>query len=96
MYTFSSEDPHVEVQEILAKHSSDPESEPRLKLLLPHIVSTFGGNKSVKEIMEELEKNQRSDDPTGMITLLKYSIFERTHTLKFRSGIREVMIHCVY
>ncbi|KAI3811117.1 hypothetical protein L1987_20834 [Smallanthus sonchifolius] len=61
--TTFSEDPHVEVQEILAKYSSNPESEPRLKLLLHHIVSTFGGNKSVKETMEEVEKKQRSDDP---------------------------------
>ncbi|KAI3801899.1 hypothetical protein L1987_30016 [Smallanthus sonchifolius] len=61
--TTFSEDPHVEVQEILAKYSSNPESEPRLKLLLPHIISTFGGNKSVKETMEEVEKKQRSDDP---------------------------------
>ncbi|KAK9055068.1 hypothetical protein SSX86_026148 [Deinandra increscens subsp. villosa] len=58
-----SDKAHVEVQEILAKYSSNPESEPRLKLLLPHIVSTFGGNISVKETMEELEKKLRSDDP---------------------------------
>ncbi|KAI7742394.1 hypothetical protein M8C21_033280 [Ambrosia artemisiifolia] len=62
--TTFSEDPHVDVQEILAKYNSNPDSEARLMLLLPNIVSTFGGNKSVKEIMEELEKNQRSDDPT--------------------------------
>ncbi|KAF5805294.1 putative 3-hydroxyisobutyryl-CoA hydrolase [Helianthus annuus] len=59
-----SDDPHVEVQEILAKYNSNPDSEARLKVLLPRIVSIFGGNKSVKEIMEDLEKNQRSDDPT--------------------------------
>ncbi|GJT82982.1 3-hydroxyisobutyryl-CoA hydrolase-like protein 3, mitochondrial isoform X2 [Tanacetum coccineum] len=57
-------DPHREVQATLEKYSSNPESEPRLKLLLPHIVSTFGSNKSVKEIMDELEKNQESDDAT--------------------------------
>ncbi|XP_023750873.1 3-hydroxyisobutyryl-CoA hydrolase-like protein 3, mitochondrial [Lactuca sativa] len=56
-------DPYLEVEEILGKYSRNPESEPRLKLLLPHIVSTFGSNKSVKEIMEDVEKNQKNDDP---------------------------------
>ncbi|CAI9298451.1 unnamed protein product [Lactuca saligna] len=55
-------DAYIEVEEILGKYSRDPESEPRLKLLLPHIVSTFGANKSVKEIIEHLEKNQKNDD----------------------------------
>ena len=64
---YSLEDPHREVQATLEKYSSNPESEPRLKLLLPHIVSTFGSNKSVKEIMDELEKYQESDDATGNI-----------------------------
>nr|XP_043626071.1 3-hydroxyisobutyryl-CoA hydrolase-like protein 3, mitochondrial [Erigeron canadensis] len=57
-----SEDPHHDLQSILAKYSSNPESESRLKLLLPHIVSTFGANKSVKEIMEDLEKHQQNAD----------------------------------
>ncbi|MFS7982407.1 putative 3-hydroxyisobutyryl-CoA hydrolase [Helianthus anomalus] len=59
-----SEDPHHDLQAILAKHSSTPESEPRLKLLLPRIISTFGANKSVKEIMEELEQHSQSADTT--------------------------------
>lgn len=59
-----SEDPHHDLQAILAKYGCSPESESRLKLLLPHIVSTFGANKSVKEIMEELEKHQQSADLT--------------------------------
>ncbi|XP_071715659.1 3-hydroxyisobutyryl-CoA hydrolase-like protein 3, mitochondrial isoform X3 [Rutidosis leptorrhynchoides] len=61
-----SEDPHHELQTILATYASNPESESRLKLLLPHIVSTFGANKSVKEIMEALEKYQQNADLTGI------------------------------
>uniref|UniRef100_A0A251SXD1 3-hydroxyisobutyryl-CoA hydrolase n=1 Tax=Helianthus annuus TaxID=4232 RepID=A0A251SXD1_HELAN len=59
-----SEDPHHDLQAILAKHSSTLQSEPRLKLLLPRIISTFGANKSVKEIMEELEQHSQSADTT--------------------------------
>ncbi|GJZ52934.1 3-hydroxyisobutyryl-CoA hydrolase-like protein 3, mitochondrial isoform X1 [Tanacetum coccineum] len=59
-----SEDPHHDLQSILAKHSSNPESESRLKLLLPKIVSTFGANKSAKEIMKDLETHQQSADLT--------------------------------
>ncbi|XP_071698119.1 3-hydroxyisobutyryl-CoA hydrolase-like protein 3, mitochondrial [Rutidosis leptorrhynchoides] len=62
--TTFSEDPHHQVQSILAKYNCNPDSEPQLKLLLPHIVSTFGGNKPIKEIMKELEKNQQSADAT--------------------------------
>ncbi|CAN4116191.1 unnamed protein product [Withania somnifera] len=57
-----SEDPDVEIKELLAKCSSNPDTEPRLKSLLPRIVSTFGGNKSVREILEELENHQQSAD----------------------------------
>lgn len=67
---YSSEDPHLEVQAILGKYNSNPESDARLKLLLPHIASTFGANKCVKEIIEDLEKNQKSADVTGKISLL--------------------------
>ncbi|XP_071715661.1 3-hydroxyisobutyryl-CoA hydrolase-like protein 3, mitochondrial isoform X2 [Rutidosis leptorrhynchoides] len=59
-----SEDPHHELQAILATYASNPESESRLKLLLPHVVSTFGSNKSVKEIMEALENYQQNADLT--------------------------------
>nr|XP_043619306.1 3-hydroxyisobutyryl-CoA hydrolase-like protein 3, mitochondrial [Erigeron canadensis] len=62
--TSFSEDPHPEVQAILAQYNCNPESEPQLKLLLPHIVSTFGTNKSVTDIIQELEKNQKSGDST--------------------------------
>ncbi|KAM7509471.1 hypothetical protein LguiA_019924 [Lonicera macranthoides] len=60
--TTFSEDPHQDIKSLLAKYSSNPESEPQLKSLLPHIVSTFGGNKSVTDIIKELEKHQQSTD----------------------------------
>ncbi|KAI3775496.1 hypothetical protein L1987_50074 [Smallanthus sonchifolius] len=49
---------------LLSVTFSMPESEPRLKLLLPRIISTFGANKSVKEIIEELEQHHLSADAT--------------------------------
>ncbi|KAG4113114.1 hypothetical protein ERO13_D13G202100v2 [Gossypium hirsutum] len=57
-----SEDPHKDVTSLLAKYSSDPESEAQLKLLLPQITSCFNANKSVKEIIEELKKHQQSTE----------------------------------
>ncbi|KAL3535778.1 hypothetical protein ACH5RR_004239 [Cinchona calisaya] len=60
--TSFSEDPHEDIRGILAKYSSKPESEPHLKLLLPQVISTFSGTKSVQEIIEELEKHQESSD----------------------------------
>ncbi|KAI3790208.1 hypothetical protein L2E82_03077 [Cichorium intybus] len=60
--TTFSEDPDHDLQEILGKFSSNPESESKLKSLLPHIISTFGANKSVKEIIEDLEKYQQDTD----------------------------------
>ncbi|XP_016505447.1 3-hydroxyisobutyryl-CoA hydrolase-like protein 3, mitochondrial isoform X2 [Nicotiana tabacum] len=57
-----SEDPDEEIKELLAKYSSNPDSEPRLKSLLPRIISTFAGNKSIREIIEELENHQQSAD----------------------------------
>ncbi|KHN21553.1 3-hydroxyisobutyryl-CoA hydrolase-like protein 3, mitochondrial [Glycine soja] len=58
-----SQDPHQDIKVLLARYESNPESEAQLKLLLPQIVSTFGGNKSVTEIIEELKKHQSSTDP---------------------------------
>ncbi|KAG9152952.1 hypothetical protein Leryth_012555 [Lithospermum erythrorhizon] len=57
-----SEDPHQDITALLQKYSSKPESEPSLKLLLPRIISTFSGNKPIKEIVEELENHQQSAD----------------------------------
>lgn len=59
--TFSG-NPDENVKELLEKYSRNPESEPRLKLLLPWIIPTFGINKSVKECMVELENHQLSGD----------------------------------
>ncbi|KNA08115.1 hypothetical protein SOVF_165420 isoform A [Spinacia oleracea] len=57
-----SEDPHQDIETIVSKYSSELESEPQLKVLLPHIVSAFDANKSISEIIEELRKHQQSSD----------------------------------
>ncbi|KAH0651758.1 hypothetical protein KY284_031670 [Solanum tuberosum] len=57
-----SQDPDEDIKELLAKYSTNPDSESRLKSLLPRIISTFGGNKPVKNIIEELENHQQSAD----------------------------------
>ncbi|THG12580.1 hypothetical protein TEA_028343 [Camellia sinensis var. sinensis] len=59
-----SQDPHEDIVTILANYSSNPESEPQLKQLLPQIVSSFCGNKSVTETIEELKKHQLSTNAT--------------------------------
>ena len=69
IYLDSSEDPHKDVAAVVSKYSSQPESEPQLKLLLPHIASTFGANKSVSEIYTELRKHQQSSDDIGILLL---------------------------
>ncbi|XP_038987219.1 3-hydroxyisobutyryl-CoA hydrolase-like protein 3, mitochondrial isoform X2 [Phoenix dactylifera] len=57
-----SDDPHKDVVSLLAQYKKEPESEAQLKLLLPHIVSSFGGRKSVSKIIEELEKSRSNTD----------------------------------
>ncbi|CAH9066549.1 unnamed protein product [Cuscuta europaea] len=57
-----SEDPHHDIQKLLEKYRTTPDSEPRLRSILPRIISTFGGKKTIKEIMNELENHQDSGD----------------------------------
>ncbi|KAK3041631.1 hypothetical protein RJ639_001441 [Escallonia herrerae] len=62
--TTFSVDPDEDIRAILTKYSSNPESDAQLKSLLPQIASTFGANKSLAEIIKELEKYQLSTDAT--------------------------------
>jgi 3-hydroxyisobutyryl-CoA hydrolase len=64
MYS-SSNDPHQDINSLLAEYGHDPVSESQLKSLLPRIISTFGPNKSVEEIIEMLKSHQMSADPKG-------------------------------
>ncbi|CAI0389877.1 unnamed protein product [Linum tenue] len=57
-----SQDPHHDVKGLIGKYKHDPEPEAPLKLLLPRIISTFGGHKSLKEIIEELKQHKQSAD----------------------------------
>ncbi|XP_057416997.1 3-hydroxyisobutyryl-CoA hydrolase-like protein 3, mitochondrial isoform X1 [Lotus japonicus] len=57
-----SQDPHQDIKVLLARYESNPESEAQLKLLLPEIISSFGGNKSVTKTVDELKKHQSSAD----------------------------------
>lgn len=84
----------------MAKYSSDPVSGPRLKLLLPRIISTFAANKSIREILEELENHQQSADTLGKIWWLRliqglavrlYSLDEFTCSLFYTI----IFFHCV-
>ncbi|KAL8502862.1 hypothetical protein ACS0TY_021834 [Phlomoides rotata] len=60
--TTFSKDPDQDIKTLLERYNRNPESEPRLKLILPRIISTFGSKKSVKEVIEELENHQLSGD----------------------------------
>ncbi|XP_074273854.1 3-hydroxyisobutyryl-CoA hydrolase-like protein 3, mitochondrial isoform X2 [Silene latifolia] len=57
-----SADPNEDIATLLSKFSTQPEFEPQLKLLLPHIASTFEANKSVGEIVEELKRQEENSD----------------------------------
>ncbi|OAY77635.1 3-hydroxyisobutyryl-CoA hydrolase-like protein 3, mitochondrial isoform X1 [Ananas comosus] len=57
-----SDDPHNDVGALLATYNKKPESESPLKILLPHILSSFAANKSVSESIEELKKLEQSTD----------------------------------
>ncbi|GMN50477.1 hypothetical protein TIFTF001_019638 [Ficus carica] len=59
-----SKDPHGDVNALLGRFSSNPEAEAHLSLLLPQIISSFGGSKSVIETIEELKRYQQSLDAT--------------------------------
>ncbi|KAK9697741.1 hypothetical protein RND81_08G058000 [Saponaria officinalis] len=59
-----SDDPDQDIAVVLSKYSTQPESEPPLKSLLPQISSTFEANKSVSQIVEELKRHQDSSDAT--------------------------------
>lgn len=57
-----SDDPHKDIGTLLSKHNKEPDSESQLKFLLPYIVTTFGGKKTVIEIYEELRRHKESAD----------------------------------
>ncbi|KAJ6833467.1 3-hydroxyisobutyryl-CoA hydrolase-like protein 3, mitochondrial [Iris pallida] len=59
---YFSDEPHKDVGALLASYKKDPESEARLKILLPHIMSCFGTNRSVFETVEALRTHQMSTD----------------------------------
>ncbi|PAN23477.1 hypothetical protein PAHAL_4G095300 [Panicum hallii] len=55
-------DPHRDVESVLTGYKKEPESEPQLEKLLPHINSSFSPDKSVAESVEELKKCSQSGD----------------------------------
>ncbi|KAK8941953.1 hypothetical protein KSP40_PGU010308 [Platanthera guangdongensis] len=60
-YKFS-EDAHLNVQTILSQYIMEPDSDAQLKLLLPHIVSSFGREKTVSETVKELKQQKLNAD----------------------------------
>ncbi|KAK8660551.1 hypothetical protein V6N13_051473 [Hibiscus sabdariffa] len=57
-----SEDLDKDLTTLLAKYSSNPESDAHLKLLLPQISSCFSADKSISETVTELKKHQQSTE----------------------------------
>ncbi|KAI6679432.1 hypothetical protein NL676_033313 [Syzygium grande] len=90
-----SGDPYDDIETLLARYSGDLESEARLKLLLPHIVSCFGANKSVIEIMKDLERHKLNPNPKWL-TLGKgdsdlstlSSVMKTEYRIALRSSLR--------
>lgn len=72
--TYSSDDPHNDVGALLATYNEKPESESPLKILLPHILSSFAANKSVSESIEELKKLEQSTDSAGIYSFTETNI----------------------
>lgn len=66
--TYSSDEPHKDIQTLLNGYKEEPDSEAQLKLLLPHISSSFGGNRLISETIEELKKYQTSNDSAGILS----------------------------
>lgn len=73
-HVYSSEDAHKDVQALLVEHTKNPESDAELKKHLPEIVSTFGTNKSVVEITEDLKRHQHSPDTAGIVFIIDYNV----------------------
>lgn len=75
-HVYSSEDAHKDVQALLVEHKKNPESDAdaELKKRLPEIVSTFGTNKSVVEITEDLKRHQHSPDTAGIVLIIDYNV----------------------
>ncbi|XP_052182163.1 3-hydroxyisobutyryl-CoA hydrolase-like protein 3, mitochondrial isoform X1 [Diospyros lotus] len=89
-----TEDPHQDIKTLLTKHTSNTESEPQLKLLLPQIVSSFGGNRSISETIEELKKHEQSTDASvaewakdALVGLGKGAPFSLVLTQKYFSKV---------
>ncbi|XP_062178830.1 3-hydroxyisobutyryl-CoA hydrolase-like protein 3, mitochondrial isoform X1 [Phragmites australis] len=57
-----TDDPHRDVESVLTGYRKEPESEPQLEKLLPHIISSFSPDKSAAESVEELKKCSQSGD----------------------------------